>query len=152
MNLFGLLIGLLTLVLIGLGFVWVIFGERYFSYQWWPVVIGAGIFIVGVSLFIKSDLYSALVGVLGASFIWGATELKSQAVRSELGWFKYRGGKIPAPFEKFLPKGNKSELQSYEMSEENKLRNQAIKAVGMFSGPSDLSENHDEYFADAIKE
>ena len=102
MNLFGVLVGILTLVLIGLGFVWVIFGERYFSYHWWPVVVVFGIMIVGASLFIKSDLFSALVGVLGASFVWGATELKAQAVRSELGWYKYRGGKIPAPFQKFL--------------------------------------------------
>lgn len=101
MNFFGLLVGFLTLILIGLGFVWVIFGERYFSYQWWPVVIVVGIVIIGTSLFIKSNILSALVGITGASFVWGATELKTQAVRSELGWYKYRGEKIPAPWENF---------------------------------------------------
>ncbi len=152
MNFFGLLVGILTLILIGLGFVWVIFGERYFSYQWWPFVVVFGIMIVGASLFIKSDIFSALVGVLGASFVWGATELKEQAVRSELGWFKYRGEKIPAPYQKFIHKGNKSELYEYELPEERKLRQHAIQLVGKFSGPSDLSKNHDDYFTDGINE
>jgi hypothetical protein len=100
MNPFGLVIGFLTLIIIGLGFVWVIFGERYFSYRWWPYVIVFGLVLVGSSMFIDNDYLSAIVGVIGASFIWGSTELKDQAVRSELGWFKYRANKIRAPFEK----------------------------------------------------
>ena len=100
MSAFGLIIGFLTLTIIGLGFGWVIFGERYFSYRWWPVVILFGLVLVGLSLLIGNDYLSAIVGITGASFIWGATELKDQAVRSELGWFKYRGNKFRAPFEK----------------------------------------------------
>ena len=99
-NLFGLLIGVITLCIIGLGFVWVIYGERYFSYLWWPYVVVAGLFIAGTSLLIRQDFISSLVGILGASLIWGATELKAMAVRSELGWFRYRGNKFPAPFRK----------------------------------------------------
>lgn len=99
-NLFGLLIGVVTLFIFGLGFVWVIYGERYFSYQWWPYVVVAGLLITGTSLLIQQDFLSALVGILGASLIWGATELKAMAVRSELGWFRFRGNKIPAPFKK----------------------------------------------------
>lgn len=100
MNAFGLIIGFLTLIIIGLGFAWVIFGERYFSYHWWPAVVLFGLVLVGLSLLIVNDYLSAIVAITGASFIWGATELKDQAVRSELGWFKYRGNKIRAPFEK----------------------------------------------------
>ncbi len=100
MNTFGLIIGFLTLIIIGLGFVWVIFGERYFSYRIWPYVIVFGLILVGLSTFIANDHLSAIVGIVAASFIWGATELKSQAIRSELGWFKYRGDKIGAPLEK----------------------------------------------------
>jgi len=100
MNSFGLIVGILTLIIIGLGFVWVIYGERYFSYQWWPYVVGLGVLTIGTSMLIEQDLLSAIVGVLGASFVWGATELKAQAVRSELGWFKYRGRKIQAPWKK----------------------------------------------------
>ncbi len=100
MNSFGLIVGILTLIIIGLGFVWVIYGERYFSYQWWPYVVGLGVLTIGISMLIEQDLLSAIVGVLGASFVWGATELKAQAIRSELGWFKYRGRKIQAPLKK----------------------------------------------------
>lgn len=104
MNTFGLIIGILTLFIIGLGFVWVIFGERYFSYLWWPYVFFLGVIIIGVSLFIENNFVSAVVGVSGASIMWGATELKTQAVRSELGWFMYHGKKVPAPFEKWIRK------------------------------------------------
>jgi len=104
MNTFGMIIGILTLFIIGLGFVWVIFGERYFSYLWWPYVIILGLITIGVSLFIENDFVSAVVGVSGASFVWGSTELKAQAVRSELGWFKYHGRKIPAPLERLIRK------------------------------------------------
>ena len=104
MNTFGLIIGIITLFIIGSGFVWVIYGERYFSYLWWPYVIIFGLIVIGVSLFIENDFLSAVVGVSGASIAWGATELKAQAVRSELGWFKYRGNKIPAPLEKIIRK------------------------------------------------
>ncbi len=94
MNTFGLIIGFLTLIIIGVGFVWVILGERYFTYRWWPYVIVFGLILVGLSTLIANDYLSAIVGIVGASFIWGATELKAQAIRSELGWFKYRGDKI----------------------------------------------------------
>jgi len=104
MNTFGVIIGILTLFIIGLGFIWVIYGERYFSYRWWPYVIILGVIIIGISLFIRNDFVSAVVGVFGASFVWGATELKAQAVRSEFGWFKYHGRKIPAPLENLIRK------------------------------------------------
>jgi len=106
MNTFGLIIGFMTLIIIGLGFVWVIFGERYFSYRWWPFVIVLGLILVGLSTLIANDYLSAIVGIIGASFIWGATELKDQAIRSELGWFKYRGNKIRAPFEQAREMGS----------------------------------------------
>lgn len=104
MNTFGLFIGFITLLIIGLGFVWVILGERYFSFLWWPYVILIGLVLIGISLFIQIDWLSVLIGVIGASFLWGATELKAQAVRSELGWFKFQGKKIPAPLEKLIRK------------------------------------------------
>lgn len=98
MNLFGLLIGIITFFIIGLGFVWVIRGERYFGYLWWPYVMVLGGLVVLGSLFIRSDWGSALLGALGASFIWGSTELKEQAIRAELGWFPFNDKKIQPPF------------------------------------------------------
>lgn len=97
MNPFGVLLGLATLCIIGLGFVWVIRGERFLGYLWWPYVLGLGLALIIVSLFARSDWVSALLGALGASLAWGATELKEQAVRSELGWYPFRAKKIEPP-------------------------------------------------------
>jgi hypothetical protein len=97
MNWFGVFLGIATLFIIGLGFVWVIRGESYFGYLWWPYVMGTGILLVFSSLFLASDWPSALVGVFGASVFWGSTELKEQAIRTELGWYPFRGRKVRPP-------------------------------------------------------
>jgi hypothetical protein len=76
MNLLGFLIGLVTLPVLGFGFVWVIRGERYLGYFWWPYFMSAGLFLVVISIFIQNNWASALAGVLGSSLIWGSTELK----------------------------------------------------------------------------
>jgi hypothetical protein len=55
-------------------------------------------------LFIANDWVSALVGALGASLIWGSTELKEQAVRGELGWYPFREQKILPPFAAVIKK------------------------------------------------
>jgi hypothetical protein len=102
MNWFGLLIGILTLFIIGLGFVWVIRGERYFGYLWWPYVLGTGILFVIASLFSSSNVLSAITGIFGASLIWGSTEFKDQAVRAELGWYPFHEKKIKPPFEDII--------------------------------------------------
>jgi hypothetical protein len=104
MNAFGLIIGMATLLIIGLGFPLVIRGERYLGYLWWPYMMGLGFLIVFASLFISSDWLSVVVGVLGATFVWGSTELKEQAVRAELGWFPFNANKIKPPFEQFIRK------------------------------------------------
>jgi hypothetical protein len=104
MNLFGPILGILTLLIIGLGFVWVIRGERYFGYLWWPYVMGLGTLLIVISLLVNSLWISALLGVFGASFIWGATELKEQAVRAELGWYPFNGKKILPPLARIIEK------------------------------------------------
>lgn len=104
MNSFGPIIGIATLLIIGLGFPLVIRGERYFGYLWWPYMMGLGFLIVFASLFISSDWLSVVVGVLGATIVWGSTELKEQAVRAELGWFPFNPAsrKIKPPFEEII--------------------------------------------------
>lgn len=105
MNFFGPLVGLASLILIGMGFVWVIRGEYYLGYLWWPYIIGAGILIVAGSVLIKSDWGSAILGILGASLIWGSTELKDQAVRAELGWYPFNTNKkLDPPFASTIKK------------------------------------------------
>ncbi len=104
MNFFGFILGIATLLIIGLGFIWVIRGERYFGYLWWPYVMGSGILLVLGSLFISSAWLSAMLGAFGASLVWGSTELKEQAIRAELGWYPFNAEKILPPFVKFIEK------------------------------------------------
>ena len=104
MNFFGIFIGLITFLIIGLGFVWVIRGERYFGYLWWPYVMGLGGLVVLGSLFVHSNWGSAMLGAFGASLIWGSTELKEQAIRAELGWFSFNGKKNGPPLKAIISK------------------------------------------------
>ena len=104
MNLFGLTLGIATLLIIGLGFIWVIRGERYLGYLWWPYAMGLGILLILVSLFIPRLWLSALLGASGASLIWGSTELKEQAIRAEVGWYPFNAKKVLPPFAKLIEK------------------------------------------------
>ncbi len=104
MNYFGLLIGIATVLIFGLGFALVIHGERFFGFLWWPYMMGTGVLLILVSLLIDLDWISALLGVLGATFVWGSTELKEQAVRAELGWYPFNANKIKPPFENVIKK------------------------------------------------
>jgi hypothetical protein len=104
MNFFGLVTGIATLFIIGLGFPLVIQGERRFGYLWWPYMMGIGILWIAISLFILVDWLAVLFGVLGATFVWGSTELKEQAVRTELGWYPFNPNKIKPPFENLIKK------------------------------------------------
>lgn len=97
MNFFGPGLGLATLLIIGLGFVWVIRGERYFGYLWWPYVMGVGLALIAASVLVSSLWASALLGTLGASIVWGSTELKEQAVRAEIGWYRFNPKPKPQP-------------------------------------------------------
>lgn len=97
MNFFGLGLGIATLFIIGFGFVWVIWGEYYFGYLWWLYVMGFGVLLIVASLFVPSVWGSALLGAIGASIVWGSTELKEQAVRSEIGWYPFNPNPKPQP-------------------------------------------------------
>lgn len=104
MNFSGLILGILTLPIIGLGFIWVIRGERYLGYLWWPYVMSFGILMILVSSFISNIWVSALLGVFGASLVWGSTELKEQAVRAEIGWYPFNARKMRPPFARLIEK------------------------------------------------
>jgi len=102
MSFFGLLVGIVTLLIIGLGFPLVVQGERHFSYLCWPYMMGIGFIIIVISFFISINWLSVIAGVLGATFIWGSTELKEQAVHAELGWSPFHQRKILLPFVKVI--------------------------------------------------
>ena len=104
MSFFGPLIGIVTLFIIGLGFPLVIQGERHFSYLCWPYMMGIGFAIIVISVFISINWLSVIAGVLGATFVWGSTELKEQAVRAEIGWYPFHQRKILPPLASVIEK------------------------------------------------
>ena len=104
MNYFGLLTGIATLFIIGLGFPLVIHGERILGFLWWPYMMGIGVVLIIASLFVRMDWIAVFISVLGATFIWGSTELKEQAVRTELGWYPFNANKLKPPFENIIKK------------------------------------------------
>ena len=110
MNWFGLVLGIATLFIVGLGFFWVIRGERFFGLLWWPYVLGLGLLLICASLFVPFAWGSALMGIFGASLVWGATELKEQALRAELGWVPFRDKKIEPPFARHIRKWRPPQL------------------------------------------
>jgi hypothetical protein len=93
----GIALGLFSLGMIGFGFFWVIRMEYHLGYVWWPYPLALGVLLLVASLFAGNAGLSALLGITGGTFIWGATELKEQAVRAELGWFRFNHNPKPAP-------------------------------------------------------
>lgn len=93
----GLALGLFSFGIIGFGFFWVIRLEYHLGHLWWPYPMLFGALLLGASLFVGNGGVSALLGITGASFVWGATELKEQAVRAELGWFPFNPRRKPDP-------------------------------------------------------
>ena len=104
MNIFGLLVGIATLLIIGIGFPLVIQTERRLGYLWWPYMLCIGIVMIASSMLIQTDWLCVLTAILGATFAWGSTELKEQAVRAELGWYSFNTNKIQPPFAKNIKK------------------------------------------------
>lgn len=87
MNAVGILVGLVLLLVIGLGHVWVIRLEYYVGAHIWRLVLLLGILIAFGSIFSLSFNMSALLGIIAGSIIWGATELPAQQERVRRGIF-----------------------------------------------------------------
>ena len=88
MNWVGIGLGLLSALLIGMGFVWVIRVEYYLGAYWWKAIAAAGLLIVAASLFMPNFLSAAIVGILGGCVAWGAFELPHQQERVDHGLFR----------------------------------------------------------------
>lgn len=82
LNFTGLLLGLFMLFAIGFGFYWVVRLERHLGAKVWKAVLAAGVLICLASMLVPSFVLSALLGILGGSVIWGATELPAQEKRA----------------------------------------------------------------------
>ena len=87
MNYSGLILGVATLLLIGVFHVIVVKGEYYFSKKIWPLFLATGIASLFISLFISSPVISSLIAVFGISCLWSIRELFEQEDRVKKGWF-----------------------------------------------------------------
>ena len=93
----ALALGFFALGIIGFGFFWVIRVEFHLGYLWWPYMLALGILLIASSVVVGDGGYAALLGIAGASVVWGATELKEQAVRGEIGLFPFNPQPKPNP-------------------------------------------------------
>ncbi len=87
MNTTGILFGLFTFLAIGLGFVWVIKLEYYVGAHVAWAVAAMGAALVLASLLVPTFVISAILGLLGGTLLWGATEMRAQEERVARGLF-----------------------------------------------------------------
>lgn len=90
LNFWGLLIGVCSLLAIGLGHIWVIKGEYYLGVKIWPIPLVLGLGFCTASLFFDSIVVSAVLAVNGMALLWGIHELFAQRERVRKGWFPKR--------------------------------------------------------------
>jgi hypothetical protein len=90
MNLYGIVIGFCSLVIIGLFHPLVIKGEYYFSKKIWVIFCALGLICIIISFFVKNIYFSCLLGLLGFAFLWSIKELFEQEKRVKKGYFPKR--------------------------------------------------------------
>jgi len=83
----GLIIAFSTFLVIGLCHPLVIKTEYYFGTRPWWVFLVIGLLLIVGSLLVNEVILSSLLGVGGASLLWGIGELFEQKKRVERGWF-----------------------------------------------------------------
>lgn len=83
----GIIIAVCTFLTIGIWHPIVIKTEYYWGTRAWTVYLLIGLASIAAALFIENTIISAIVGVFGASALWGIGELFEQKKRVERGWF-----------------------------------------------------------------
>ncbi|HIE55272.1 MAG TPA: DUF4491 family protein [Chromatiaceae bacterium] len=110
MNLTGIYFALFTAVAIGLGFVWVIKLEYHMGAHVSKAVAAVGIVVVLVSLLLPTFTLSAIVGIIGGTIVWGATEMADQEERVAEGMFPANPAKQPSPMAAGKPDGTRQSM------------------------------------------
>lgn len=87
MHFTGVIIAALTFLIIGLCHPLVIKMEYYSGTRYWWVLLIVGIIAVVGALLVGSVILSSILGVIGASLLWGIGELFHQKKRVKRGWF-----------------------------------------------------------------
>ena len=83
----GIIIAASTFLAIGVWHPIVIKTEYYWGTRPWIVYLIVGLACIAGALFIENAILSSIVGVFGASALWGIGELFAQKKRVEKGWF-----------------------------------------------------------------
>ncbi|MDR3153375.1 MAG: DUF4491 family protein [Deltaproteobacteria bacterium] len=87
MSFHGLIVGVISLLVIGVFHPIVIKGEYYFTDRIWPLFLAAGLASLIASCFVGSPVAASALGILGFTFLWSIHEIKEQTGRVEKGWF-----------------------------------------------------------------
>lgn len=103
MSFYGLLIGIVTFLIIGLFHPLVVKAEYYWGTRCWWMFLVWGIVGVIASLFVESVFVSAICGVFAFSSFWTIKEVFEQEERVKKGWFPKNPKRI-YPWEKESPK------------------------------------------------
>jgi len=83
----GIIIAVSTFLIIGIFHPIVIKAEYYTGTRLWWLFLLVGLASIGAALFIENTVLSAIIGVFGASALWGIGELFAQKKRVQKGWF-----------------------------------------------------------------
>lgn len=87
MNIWGIVIGCISFLTIGVFHPIVIKAEYYFTYKCWPVFLIVGLAFLCISVVFHSVVVSSALAVIGFSCLWSILELFEQKERVEKGWF-----------------------------------------------------------------
>ncbi len=102
MSFYGLLIGIVTFLIIGLFHPLVVKAEYYWGTRCWWIFLLWGIIGVIASLFVENVFVSAICGVFAFSSFWTIKEVFEQEERVRKGWFPKNPKRI-YPWEKENP-------------------------------------------------
>ncbi len=87
MNYYGIILGAIAFLSIGIFHPLVIKTEYYFGTKSWIAFLIIGVTMIILSLIIKNIIISTTLGVMGFSSLWGIGEVFKQADRVKKGWF-----------------------------------------------------------------
>jgi len=93
LNYTGVIIGAAAFLSIALGRYATIKAEYHFSKRFWVVFMIVGILLVLLSLITGHFILSAIMSILGFTFLWGIGEIIEQEQRVEKGWFPKKDNK-----------------------------------------------------------
>jgi len=87
LNLSGIIVGAATFLIMAIGHYSCIKAEYYFTKKCWPGFLIIGIISIAASLFAENMIISAIMSILGFTYLWGIGEVIQQEKRVEKGWF-----------------------------------------------------------------